>query len=129
MAGDIVQLLDNWENVYKKGLLTFWLLLLLSQEPHYPYEMADAVERISQGTVSADGNSIYRAVGRFEAMGIVTGQLQKSDSGPSRKYYHLTKMGQELLGRFIERNILLFSNPQVADWINNVLQNGGKHGS
>jgi len=129
MAEDIDQLLENWENVYKKGLLTFWLLLLLDEKPHYPYEMDEAVWRISQGTVAADSNSIYRALGRFETMGIVTGQLQESNSGPSRKYYRLTDIGRELLGRFVERNILVFENPEVAERIDQVLQNGGKNGA
>jgi len=129
MSENIDQLLENWENAYKKGLLTFWLLLLLNDKPHYPYEMDEAVWQISQGTVAADSNSIYRALGRFETMGIVTGQLQESNSGPARKYYQLTETGVELLGRFVERNILVFEKPEVAERIDQVLQNGGKNGA
>jgi PadR family transcriptional regulator PadR len=65
-------LLDQWESVYKKGLLTFWLLLLLDERPMYVFEMGQALAHISQGTVTADEKSLYRALRRFEAMGCWT---------------------------------------------------------
>ena len=37
------QLLFKWEGVYKKGLLSFWILLLLDERPSYAYEMAGEV--------------------------------------------------------------------------------------
>jgi DNA-binding PadR family transcriptional regulator len=120
--------LENWESVYKKGLLTFWILLLLRDKPSYPYEISDAVHEISQGTVSADENSIYRAIARFEAMKIVVSETRPSSSGPPRKYYRLTESGQTLLRRFIQRNILVFKNPQVAKLINQALKDGDKNG-
>ena len=125
----IEQLLENWESVYKKGLLTFWLLLLLDEKPSYPYEMSASVQSISYGMMTADENSIYRAMNRFEEMGIVTSRLQESKVGPSRKYYSLTDTGRELLRRFSERNILIFQSPPVAERIQHILQNGGQHES
>jgi DNA-binding PadR family transcriptional regulator len=119
---EIDRLLLNWEEVYKKGLLTFWLLLLLHERTAYAYEINDAVQKISQGTISADNNSIYRALGRFEAMGIVNSDLRQSDIGPARKYYGLSEKGVLLLGKFIQRNILLFETPLVAKRIRTVLK-------
>lgn len=126
---DLDALLKNWESVYKKGLLTFWLLLLLREKPSYPYEMSAEVMRLSQGMISADAHSIYRAVARFEEMGLVFSQSAESALGPPRKYYHLTAQGRELLRRFIERNILIFQYPDVAERIQNALQNGGNDGN
>jgi DNA-binding PadR family transcriptional regulator len=107
-------LLDQWESVYKKGLLSFWLLLLLHERPMYAFEMGEALEDASLGTISADSKSLYRALRRFEAMGLVDSTWQPSDVGPRRRYYHLTDLGLALLGRFAERNILLFERPAVA---------------
>lgn len=121
------EMLENWESVYKKGLLTFWLLLLLEEEPRYPYEMNTEVMRLSQGTISADDNSIYRAINRFEEMGLIVSQSEKSKLGPPRKYYRLTNVGRELLRIFIERNIMIFQLPSVAERIQQVLQNGDKN--
>lgn len=124
---DLEQMLENWEGVYKKGLLTFWLLLLLDEKPSYPYEMSAEVTRLSEGMISADGNSIYRAISRFEEMGLVASQSGESKLGPPRKYYQLTEDGSSLLRLFIERNILIFQHPAVAKRILRVIRGGGKN--
>lgn len=115
MDGEALQaLLEQWENVYKKGLLTFWLLLLLHERPMYVFEMGEALAEVSQGTVTADEKSLYRALRRFEAMDLVESTWRPSDVGPRRRYYHLTPLGNELLRRFVRRNILVFREPAVA---------------
>jgi DNA-binding PadR family transcriptional regulator len=120
---DIGELLNKWEESYKKGLLSFWILLLLYERPSYPYEMSAEVAKISQGTISVDDNSIYRALNRFESVGIVKSELQQSTTGPQRKYYSLTNTGKALLTEFIQRNIQVFESPAVAERITNVVQN------
>ena len=91
----LLALLDQWESVYKKGLLTFWLLLLLHERPMYAFEMGELLAQVSQGTVTADEKSLYRALRRFEAMDLVESTWQPSDVGPRRRYYHLTALGLE----------------------------------
>jgi PadR family transcriptional regulator, regulatory protein PadR len=123
---DISDLLTKWEENYKKGLLSFWILLLLYERPSYPYEMSAEVAKISQGTISVDDNSMYRALNRFESVGIVKSELQQSNTGPQRRYYHLTNTGKALLTEFIQRNILVFETPSVSERIATVLQNSGQ---
>lgn len=110
-------LLAQWEETYKKGLLSFWLLLLLAQRRAYPYEIKDAIKELSQNTISADENSIYRALKRLAQSGVVDSEVQPSNSGPDRRYFFLTDLGQELLARFVSSNILVFQHPVVADLI------------
>jgi DNA-binding PadR family transcriptional regulator len=123
---DISDLLNKWEETYKKGLLSFWILLLLYERSSYPYEMSAEVAKISQGTLSVDDNSIYRALNRFESVGIVQSELQQSSTGPQRKYYSLTNTGKTLLTEFIQRNIQVFETPSVSERITNVLQNSNQ---
>lgn len=123
---DIGELLNKWEESYKKGLLSFWILLLLYERTSYPYEMSAEVAKISQGTISVDDNSIYRALNRFESVGIVKSELQQSTTGPQRKYYNLTNTGKTLLTEFIQRNIQVFETPAVSERIAAVLQNAGQ---
>ena len=118
----INELLNKWEETYKKGLLSFWILLLLYERPSYPYEMSSEVAKISQGTISVDDNSIYRALNRFESVGIVRSELQQSNTGPQRKYYSLTRKGKALLTEFTQRNIQVFETPFVSERITAVLQ-------
>lgn len=118
----LLSLLDQWESVYKKGLLTFWLLLLLHERPMYVFEMGQELDTVSQGTINADEKSLYRALRRFEAMGLVQSSWQPSDVGPRRRYYHLTELGTELLRHFTQRNILRFQEPSIAVRLDALLQ-------
>jgi DNA-binding PadR family transcriptional regulator len=117
----IDDLLAKWEETYKKGLLSFWVLLLLHERPFYPYEMSAAISAISQETISVDDNSIYRALNRFESLEIVKSELRQSDTGPQRRYYSLTEKGLGLLAKFIQRNILVFELLPVAERLQAVL--------
>jgi DNA-binding PadR family transcriptional regulator len=123
---NIGELLTKWEESYKKGLLSFWILLLLYERPSYPYEMSAEVAKISQGTISVDDNSIYRALNRFESVRIVKSELQQSSTGPQRRYYSLTDTGKMLLREFIQRNIQVFETASVSERITAVLQNSSQ---
>jgi PadR family transcriptional regulator PadR len=114
-------LLDQWESVYKKGLLTFWLLLLLDERSMYVFEMGQALADISRGTITADEKSLYRALRRFEAMGLVHSAWQPSAVGPRRRYYQLTELGAELLRRFAHRNVLIFQEQATASRLSRLL--------
>ena len=111
----ITELLTTWEKNYKKGLLTFWLLLLLHSQKAYAFEMSSLIEELSQGSVQVDDNSIYRALKRFTKMGLVASDWQDSSQGPPRKYYCLTNLGKHLLKIFIQQNILIFQTDEVNE--------------
>lgn len=122
MARAVVDdLLAQWEEAYKKGLLTFWLLLLLHEQPRYAFELSAVVAQASNETIAADDQSIYRALKRFEGMKIVSSYWEESPQGPPRKYYRLSELGEELLRKFIQRNILLFQEDSVEKRVRAVL--------
>ena len=122
-------LLTQWEETYKKGLFSFWLLLLLAQRKAYPYEVKAAIKEMSRDTINADENSIYRSLNRLADSGIVDSEVVPSETGPSRRYFFLTDLGRELLIRFISRNIMVFEQPDVAELIQKTLSsNGNKKG-
>jgi DNA-binding PadR family transcriptional regulator len=113
-GGTFNDLLERWEETYKKGLLSFWMLLLLAERPTYAFEMKGLVEELSQGTLSADSNSLYRALNRFNQMGLITSEVQPNPQGPDRRYYSLAPKGRRLLASFIRRNLLIFQSPVVV---------------
>ena len=116
-------LLETWEGTYKKGLLSFWILLLLDQRPTYAFEMNAHIRELSQDSISADDNSLYRALNRFEQLGLIASQRQPSELGPARRYYSLTDSGRELLIRFTQRNLLVFQSPPVTQAIQALFKN------
>lgn len=121
MTDSVQTLLEQWENAYKKGLLSFWILLLLHDQWRYAYEMTDVIAFMSEDTIVVDEKSIYRALKRFEKNRIIRSELRESDIGPARRYYTLTPLGKQLLTQFIQRNILIFQQPTIQDAITEVL--------
>jgi DNA-binding PadR family transcriptional regulator len=113
MSDEPDDLLQIWETNYKKGLLSFWMMLVLLDRPAYALELGPLVERASGGSLAADDNSIYRALGRFERVGLIAGDSRPSSLGPDRRYFRLTGKGRRLLRRFAERNILVFQRREV----------------
>lgn len=121
MPSDVDDLLQTWESTYKKGLLSFWMLLVLHDQPAYALELGGLVEKASSGSLSADDNSIYRALSRFERFGLIRGEARPSSLGPDRRYYSLTEKGLGLLRRFAERNILVLQSESVRRRLKNLL--------
>ncbi len=123
---EVTNMLHQWEQTYKKGLLTFWILLSLSERPMYAYEMREKIMEFSQGSIVADENSFYRALKRFADSGIVTSQMKPSEIGPDRKYFELSPIGSELLEQFIDRNINVLQEQPVVTVIKNFQKNNHK---
>jgi len=113
------KLLTNWEETYKKGQLTFWILLALKDKSIYVSEIKDFIESITNGTISCEDQSVYRALRKYYDLEIVDYELKKGNKGPDRKYYFLTTIGKELLSEFTQRNISIFYDKKVFDLINN----------
>jgi PadR family transcriptional regulator PadR len=113
-AGYERQLLEGWEEVFKKGQLTLWILLALK---HGPKHMADIKQFIEQGTnnaVTADNASMYRALRRYYVAEMVDFVAAPGDRGPERKVYKLSPIGGRVLQRFVENNILnVFYKPEI----------------
>jgi PadR family transcriptional regulator, regulatory protein PadR len=112
------KLLADWELTYKKGHLTFWLLLSLKEGPKYLDEMMGFVSEHSGGSVTYDEQSIYRALRKYYTIELVDFELRDGNKGPQRKYYTLTPIGKSLLQLFLERNILLFQSKKMLSIIN-----------
>lgn len=121
-----MSLLYQWEETYKKGLLSFWVLLSLTERPMYAYEMREHIAEFSQGSVSADEKSIYRALKRFTDSGLIEGEKRPSSVGPDRKYFDLTPLGHELLAKFAKRNISPLASKSVQSAINKLNNQKGK---
>ena len=102
------ELLNAWEDTYKKGQLTLWIFLSLKEGPKYVTQLQDSIESFSKGTIRAEEQSLYRTLRKFYHLKMVDFSSGKGHKGPDRKYYHLTPLGLSLLNDFVQRNVLLF---------------------
>ncbi|MCB2213046.1 PadR family transcriptional regulator [bacterium] len=115
------KLLDAWEGTYKKGQLTLWLFLALRDRPRYVAELKDFIEQATRGSITVEEQSLYRSLRKYRDLEMVDFDLRDGERGPERKYYRLTKLGDEILSDFVERNIALFYD----DRLRQLIQNGG----
>lgn len=111
----IDELLNAWEETYKKGQLTFWVFLALKESDKCVEEIKEFVEKMSKGSMSCEEQSLYRNLRKFQHLDIVAYESKRVSKGPDRKYYYLTEIGNELFKRFVERNIMIFTNKSIIN--------------
>lgn len=77
----------------KKGVLDLCVLALLSEGDNYAYDIAG---RLADAIGMGEG-TVYPLMRRLSADGLVETYLVESTTGPSRKYYRLTRAGRVAL--------------------------------
>ena len=80
-----------------KGNTDILLLALLEREPMYGYQMIKELERASQGFFRLGEGTLYPALHRLERGGLVRGRWQRLPNGQERRYYSLTRNGEQQL--------------------------------
>lgn len=86
---------DQWIVQLKKGVYELAILLLVRKKVMYGYELTQQLNKIPLFTL-AEG-SIYPILKRMENKQWIEPYWQESEEGPSRKYYKITKEGQEIV--------------------------------
>lgn len=81
-----------------KGMLEGCILEIIRQRETYAYEISKQLEQYGFGTISE--GTIYPIILRLQKSELVEATLQDSNSGPKRKYYHLTEKGVTILNQF-----------------------------
>lgn len=113
-SNELNGLFEDWNEVYKKGQLTFWILLSIYDGKKYAAQINDYVMDVTRGAFSVKEQSLYRALRRFSDMGLV--EITKEDSpngGPQRNYFGLNENGTMLLQKFVNQNITPLSDQRV----------------
>jgi len=88
-----------------RGVLDMCVLACVVATPSYGYELLQRLERA--GMPAGSEASIYLVLKRLKKHDLVNADLVDSDSGPARKVYHATDLGQSVLAEWIEdwRNV------------------------
>lgn len=76
-----------------RGYIDLMLLSLLRAEPSYAYELAQQISAVTGDEYTIKQTTLYSAVKRLEAAGLVTSFPGVSDSGKPRTYYRITETG------------------------------------
>lgn len=80
-----------------QGTLDLIVLQLLRAEPTNGYELAQRIEALSRDVLSVNAGSLYPALYRLEARGLIRAQWEESKTGRRVKVYALTTAGRKQL--------------------------------
>ena len=123
-------LVADWDEVYKKGQLSLWVLLAVYDGKKYAAQISDFMSEATNGEFEVKEQSLYRALRRFDDMGLVRITLEESpSSGPKRKYYQLTQTGEVVVGRFVTLNIAPLLQPHIIKLLQSVQAKGQEYDS
>src|SRR5262245_49813445 len=86
---------DNWTTQLRKGVLELCILNIIGAGRIYGYDIVRQL-RLVDALVVSEG-TIYPILSRLKRDGLVRTTLEESPSGPARKYYELTRRGEQLL--------------------------------
>jgi len=75
---------------FKKGALELCVLAQLSSNDKYGYELTETISE----NLSVAAGTLYLILKRLKDSGYLETYLVESQSGPARKYYHLTDEGR-----------------------------------
>ncbi|HYN07308.1 MAG TPA: PadR family transcriptional regulator [Vicinamibacterales bacterium] len=85
------------ETTLKKGTAELLILAQLETRPSHGYEIAQQIDRRSQGTVSFHAASLYPILYRLERRGLIAGRWVEKAGQRRRRYYTLTAAGRKVL--------------------------------
>ena len=88
---------DNWTNQLRKGVLELCILNDIRNRKMYGYEIVRRMRKI-EGLIISEG-AIYPILSRLKRQDLVETSIQESPDGPARKYYKLTKQGEEMISQ------------------------------
>ncbi|MBS1581131.1 MAG: PadR family transcriptional regulator [Bacteroidetes bacterium] len=85
---------ENTKAQMRKGVLEYCILSLLAGEEMYP---PDVIGKLKDAKLIVVEGTLYPLLTRLKDAGYLTYRWEESRSGPPRKYYKLTTVGQKFL--------------------------------
>lgn len=105
---------DNAKAQMRKGVLELCILSILSQGEAYPTEI---IEKLKENKLVVVEGTLYPLLTRLKNTGLLSYRWEESSSGPPRKYYFITQIGQTYL------NDLQQSWIELVNAVNTTIQN------
>jgi PadR family transcriptional regulator PadR len=91
----VVEIAENWTTQLRKGVLELCLLNIIGAGRVYGYDIVRQLREVD-ALVVREG-TIYPILSRLKRDGLVRTSIEESPAGPARKYYELTRRGEQLL--------------------------------
>lgn len=86
--------LENTQVQMRKGILEFCILHIISRGEVYA---SDMLEELTSAKIMVVEGTLYPLLTRLRKAGLVEYKWVESNSGPPRKYYTITSLGQDFV--------------------------------
>lgn len=86
--------LENTQAQMRKGVLEFCILSIISKGEIYP---SDIIAKMKESKLIVVEGTLYPLLTRLKNAGLLGYRWIESNSGPPRKYYALTPIGESFL--------------------------------
>lgn len=80
-----------------QGTLDLLILRTLLFGPTHGHAIAKHIQRTSEDLLQVETGSLYPALHRLEAKGLIAASWERSEKGKRAKYYRLTSVGRKQL--------------------------------
>ena len=80
-----------------QGTLSLLILRTLLPGPAHGHAIGKQIKRMSEEVLHVETGSLYPALHRLEAQGLISASWDTSDKGKRAKYYRLTAAGKKQL--------------------------------
>ena len=89
-------MLENTKAQMRKGTLEFSILLVVSQGEIYS---SDILKELKKADLIVVEGTLYPILSRLRKEDLLEYKWEESKNGPPRKYYKLTKKGEEVINK------------------------------
>ena len=90
----IEEKLENTKAQMRKGVLEFCILSIIAEEEAYP---SDIIKKLKTSDLIVVEGTLYPMLTRLKNAGLLSYSWKESTSGPPRKYFKLTELGDSFL--------------------------------
>jgi DNA-binding PadR family transcriptional regulator len=84
----------------RRDLFPLLVLHLIRRKPSYGNFLIDSIERMTQGVVSVNPNTMYPLLRDLESRGMIEGDWEHPDKR-TRRFYSITPAGEEEYARLV----------------------------
>jgi PadR family transcriptional regulator, regulatory protein PadR len=81
----------------RQGTLDMLILKALSLQPMHGWGIAERIQQLSRDVLTVPQGSLYPALHRLEARGLVVAEWRPSEDNRRAKYYQLQPAGRKVL--------------------------------
>ncbi|MFX0061684.1 MAG: PadR family transcriptional regulator [Candidatus Hermodarchaeota archaeon] len=93
-AAELEKELQKWQREFKKGFTKPIILLTLSYQESYPFQLTKIIRNLTKGQIEVATTNIYPILKQLADTGFIN---RREDADSPRTFYCITEKGQQFI--------------------------------